>query len=201
MAVVLERDGRGGRLTIDAYLAELERALPRSGRDRALREVREHLRDAAARHRANGATDVAAETAATTDFGPVDEVARRLSAELALRKRRVASALSGVVTVVAALVIAAVFYLDVHDRLNAAFTDTYRLDEEGFPTPVLVAKQTIPVGTPGMIVATQAMYEAMIIPKREVVEGAIADPSFLRGRATAVQLLPGEQLTAADFGP
>ena len=37
------------------------------------------------------------------------------------------------------------------------------------------------------------------MPKNEVLEGAIADPTFLTGRAAAVEVLPGRQLTATDF--
>ncbi len=177
-------------MTIDAYLAELERALPRTRRDRALREAREHLRDAAARHRAAGASDFEAETAATRDFGPVDEVARRLSAELAVRKRRMASALVLLLSValVAALSFGAGVSLDIGEDGTA-------------PTPVLVANRTIPAGTPGMIVAAEGMYTATTIPKQEVLEDAIADPTFLKGRAAVDDLLPGKQLTETDFHP
>jgi HAAS domain-containing protein len=177
-------------VTIDAYLAELERALPRARRDRALREVREHLRDAAARHRAGGASDFDAETAATRDFGPVDEVARRLSAELAVRKKRMASALVLLLSValVAALSFAAGVSLDVGE-------------DEAAPTPVLIANRVIEAGTPGMIVASDQMYTATTIPKGEVLDDAIADPTFLTGRAVAVQILPGKQLTETDFHP
>ena len=80
-------------MTIDAYLRALEQALPRISGRRALREVRDHLRDAAARQRAAGVSDLEAEAAATRDFGPVGEVARRLRAELAIRETRVAAAL------------------------------------------------------------------------------------------------------------
>lgn len=80
-------------MTIDVYLAALERALPRVARRRALREVRDHLRDSAARNRAAGASEFDAEGAATREFGPVAEVARRLSAELAVRETRIAAVL------------------------------------------------------------------------------------------------------------
>jgi hypothetical protein len=180
-------------VTIDAYLAELERGLPRTGRDRALREAREHLRDAAARHRAGGVPDFEAETAATRDFGPVDEVARRLSAELAVRKKRIASALVVGVAVASALLLAAGVYVDLD------------FDEDGSaavaPTPVLIAKRTIKAGTPGAIVVGRQMYSPTMLPKREVVEDAIADPKFLWGRSAAVDLFPGMQLTAAHFSP
>lgn len=94
MEGVLERHGRGARLTIDAYLDALERRLPVTGRVRTIPEVREHLRDAAARHRAAGVPIGEAEIRATGEFGDVDEVARRLAAELAVRETRLASAVA-----------------------------------------------------------------------------------------------------------
>jgi hypothetical protein len=116
-----------------------------------------------------------------------------MSAELAVRERRIASALVVLllllsVTLVSALSFAAGVYLDVGE-------------DETAPTPVLVANRTIEAGTSGMIVAREQMYTATTIPKKEVLEGAIADPTFLRGRAAAVQILPGKQLTATDFHP
>jgi hypothetical protein len=67
-------------------------------------------------------------------------------------------------------------------------------------TPVLVAKQLIPKGTPGSVVATNGMYAATTPPVEEVEVGAVADPSYLNGRAVAVDILPGEQIVASDFG-
>jgi hypothetical protein len=81
-------------VTIDAYLAELERRLPRLTRRRALAEVREHLRDAASRHRSAGMSAPAAEAAATRAFGPPDDVARRFLAELVPRELRAAATLA-----------------------------------------------------------------------------------------------------------
>ncbi|MBA3434410.1 MAG: hypothetical protein H0U08_09990 [Actinobacteria bacterium] len=81
-------------MTIDAYLAKLEPLLPRTARLRALPEVREHLRDAAARHRSEGIAAFDAEAAATSDFGRVEDVARRLGSELAVRETRLAGALA-----------------------------------------------------------------------------------------------------------
>ena len=182
-------------MTIDAYLSELERALPRTGRDRALREVREHLRDAASRHRTGGASEFDAEAAATRDFGPVDEVARRLCVELAGRRRRVASVLVVGVTAAAAVFLAAGPLYS--DRVH--FGDSYYSEDR--PTPVLIASRTIEAGTPWTTVAAEKMYVPTTLPAREVVDGAIANPSSLSGRAAAVELLPGEQLTEAHFLP
>jgi Flp pilus assembly protein CpaB len=92
-----------------------------------------------------------------------------------------------------AIVLATILLIVYLDRYRA------RVGGASAPTPVLIAKQTIPAGTPGTIVANQSMYAPTTLPKKEVEEGAIADPTFLQGRAAAVEVLPGEQLTALDF--
>jgi hypothetical protein len=74
------------------------------------------------------------------------------------------------------------------------------LSDPGDPTPVLVAKRLIPKGMPGLIVATNSMYwAATTIPGKDIEVGAIADPSYLNGRAAAVDILPGEQIITSDF--
>ena len=79
-------------MTIDAYLAQLERRLPRIARRRILAEAQEHLRDSAARHSSEGGlVPHAAEAAAVADFGPVEIVARRLAATGAIRETRIAT--------------------------------------------------------------------------------------------------------------
>lgn len=81
-------------MTIDAYMSALERLLPRIARLRVLAEVREHLRDAAARQQDEGVSSFEAEAAATRAFGPVADIARRLGSELALRETRLAGVLA-----------------------------------------------------------------------------------------------------------
>lgn len=92
-----------------------------------------------------------------------------------------------------AIVLATVLLIVYLDRYRS------RVGGSNAPTPVLVAKQTIPAGTPGTIVTGNLMYAPTTLPKKEVEEGAIADPQFLTGRAAAVEILPGQQITAADF--
>jgi Flp pilus assembly protein CpaB len=92
-----------------------------------------------------------------------------------------------------AIVLATILLIVYLDRYRA------RVGGASAPTPVLVANRTIEAGTPGSIVAGQKMYTATTLPKKEVLEGAIADPTFLQGRAAAVQILPGKQITALDF--
>jgi Flp pilus assembly protein CpaB len=94
---------------------------------------------------------------------------------------------------VGAIVLAAVLLVVYLDRYRA------RVGGENAPTPVLVAKQLIPAGTPGTLVASQGMYAPTTLPRKEVEVGAIADPQYLSGRAASVEIFPGGQLTAADF--
>jgi Flp pilus assembly protein CpaB len=92
-----------------------------------------------------------------------------------------------------AIVLATVLLIVYLDRYRA------RVGGNNAPTPVLRANRTIPQGTPGTIVTSQTMFAPTTLPKKEVEEGAIADPQFLTGRAAVADILPGQQLTAADF--
>ena len=94
---------------------------------------------------------------------------------------------------IGAIVLAAILLVVYLDRYRA------RVGGRNAPTPVLVAKQLIPIGTPGNIVATQGMYAPTTLPKKEVEVGAVADPSYLAGRAAAVDIFPGQQITSTDF--
>ena len=91
----------------------------------------------------------------------------------------------------AAVVLAAILLIVYLDRYRA------RVSGENAPTPVLVAKQLIPAGTPGTLVAGRAMYEPTTLPRKEVEVGAIADPPYLSGRAAATDIFPGQQFTAS----
>jgi Flp pilus assembly protein CpaB len=94
---------------------------------------------------------------------------------------------------IGAIVLAAIMLVVYLDRYRD------RVSGESAPTPVLVAKQLIPKGTPGTLVAGQQMYAPTTLPRKEVEVGAIADPQYLSGRAAAVDIFPGQQFTAADF--
>ena len=93
----------------------------------------------------------------------------------------------------AAVVLAAILLVVYLDRYRS------RVAGENAPTPVLVAKQLIPAGTPGLLVAERAMYQPTTLPRKEVSIGAISDPTYLNGRAAAANILPGQQFTALDF--
>jgi Flp pilus assembly protein CpaB len=94
---------------------------------------------------------------------------------------------------IGAVVLAAILLVVYLDRYRS------RVAGENAPTPVLVAKQLIPAGTPGTVVASKSMYAPTTLPQKEVEVGAIADPTYLSGRAAAVDIFPGQQFTATDF--
>jgi Flp pilus assembly protein CpaB len=67
------------------------------------------------------------------------------------------------------------------------------------PLSVLVAKSLIQKGTPGNVIGTAGLYQVASIPKNEVKGGVFVDPKTLTGKVAAVDIYPGQQLTAADF--
>ena len=77
----------------------------------------------------------------------------------------------------------------------------YRIAHRGesHPIPALVANQPIPKGTPGSLVLSQSMYAPTTVSPIQVEAGVISDPAFLRGRASAVDIFPGQQLTETNF--
>jgi Flp pilus assembly protein CpaB len=81
------------------------------------------------------------------------------------------------------------------------YLNRYRhsLNVQGVPATVLIAKATIPKGTPGAAVAQNAMFTTTTIRQSQLLVGAISDPVSLRGRVAAHDIFPGQQLTAADF--
>jgi Flp pilus assembly protein CpaB len=94
---------------------------------------------------------------------------------------------------IGAIVLAAILLVVYLDRYRA------RVGGENAPTPVLVAKQLIPAGTPGTLIASGQMYAPTTLPRKEVEVGAIADPQYLAGRAASAAIFPGQQFTATDF--
>jgi Flp pilus assembly protein CpaB len=67
------------------------------------------------------------------------------------------------------------------------------------PMTVLVAKDLIEKGTPGNVVGSDGLFQAVTTPRSEVKEGAITDPAVLRGTVAIEDVYPGEQLTAGAF--
>jgi pilus assembly protein CpaB len=66
----------------------------------------------------------------------------------------------------------------------------------------LVATAAIPQGTSANVVAARGLYKATPIVASQLVPGAVSDASVLAGKVATTNILPGQQLTLADFsGP
>jgi Flp pilus assembly protein CpaB len=81
------------------------------------------------------------------------------------------------------------------------FMNQYRssVDESNDPVSVLVAKSLIPKGMSGDLIGTQELFQPTTAPKGQVKDGAVSDPSTLRGRVAVDDIYPGQQLTTGDF--
>jgi pilus assembly protein CpaB len=66
---------------------------------------------------------------------------------------------------------------------------------------VLVAKNLIEKGSPGDVVAEDALFQTTTVRKDDLKDGAISDPSSLKGKIATTDVFPGEQLVAKEFVP
>jgi Flp pilus assembly protein CpaB len=82
-----------------------------------------------------------------------------------------------------------------------AYLNQYRnsLKAEGALVTVLVARDTIPKGTSGTVLASKSLYTATTIRESQLREGAISDPASLRGTVATREVFEGAQLTSGDF--
>ena len=87
--------------------------------------------------------------------------------------------------------------------LLIAYLVQYRssVNDSTAPTPVLVAKNLIPKGTSGTVIAEKGMFQAASLPKDDLKVGAISDPAYLNGRVAVADIFPGQQITTADVSP
>jgi Flp pilus assembly protein CpaB len=97
-------------------------------------------------------------------------------------------ALGGIAALMAAFVL--LLYLN-------SYRSSVSADSE--PVTVLVARTLIEKGMPGDIVGVKGLFDRDEAPKGQVRDGAITDPSTLRGRVAVDDIYPGQQLTVADF--
>jgi pilus assembly protein CpaB len=82
-----------------------------------------------------------------------------------------------------------------------AFVQRYRSNQDASSaaTPVFVARSLIPQGSSADVIASQQLLQRTTLRGSQVQSGAIADPSVLHGKVAAVNIYPGQQITAADF--
>lgn len=96
------------------------------------------------------------------------------------------------VAVVSALLAAAVLLV---------FLNQYRESVGGADdlSTVIVAKNLIEKGSPGDVVAEDALFQTTQVRKDDLKDGAISDPSSLKGKIATADIFPGEQLIAKEF--
>jgi Flp pilus assembly protein CpaB len=85
-----------------------------------------------------------------------------------------------------------------------AYLSSYKdsVNNTAAPISVLVAQKLIQQGTTGDVLRTNpGYYKPSDIAKSSVETGAITDPATLAGQVALADISPGQQLTAADFGP
>ena len=87
--------------------------------------------------------------------------------------------------------------------LLVAYLVQYRssVNDSTAPTPVLVAKNLIPKGTSGTVIAEKQLFQAATLSKDDLKVGAISDPAYLNGRVAVADIFPGQQITTADLTP
>ncbi|MGH2915783.1 MAG: Flp pilus assembly protein CpaB [Solirubrobacteraceae bacterium] len=64
---------------------------------------------------------------------------------------------------------------------------------------VLVATGEIPQGTSGNVIASERLYRSTPVAASQVTPGAISDAAALANERAQSTILPGQQLTSADF--
>jgi pilus assembly protein CpaB len=74
------------------------------------------------------------------------------------------------------------------------------VNAEGAPVSVLVSTGPIQKGTSGDAIASGQLFKATSVPGKQANEGAFADTAQLRGKVATENILPGQQLTAREFG-
>ncbi len=67
------------------------------------------------------------------------------------------------------------------------------------PATVLVAGKFIAKGTAGAAIGVGQWATPTKVLQKQLTAGAIADPGLLHGQVAAVDIYPGQQLTASDF--
>jgi Flp pilus assembly protein CpaB len=81
------------------------------------------------------------------------------------------------------------------------FLQQYRsnVNSDGVPTSILVAKSLIERGASGDVIGAQGLVRETKLPRDQLKDGAITDAGVLLGQVAKTDILPGQQLTRADF--
>jgi Flp pilus assembly protein CpaB len=113
---------------------------------------------------------------------------RHLDIGKVVSTRRGAAMVAGISAVLAAVVL-------------MVFLNQYRnsVNGDNAPATVLVAKQLIEKGSSGTVIAQKSIFQTARVKKSELKDGAVSDPSNLRGMVAADDIYPGEQFVIGDF--
>jgi Flp pilus assembly protein CpaB len=65
--------------------------------------------------------------------------------------------------------------------------------------PVLTADRLIPEGTSGNVVVSDKLFKPTAVPAKDAKLGSVADAQALVGKVATRDILPGQQIAAADF--
>lgn len=111
-----------------------------------------------------------------------------------LRGRKLTASRGGtlILGIIAAVVAAVVLVVYLKNYRDSVKSDVA-------PTPVVVATALIPKGTSGTIIAQKHLFTTQAVPKDQLKAGAITDAGYLTGRIAAVDIVPSQQITAADL--
>jgi Flp pilus assembly protein CpaB len=94
---------------------------------------------------------------------------------------------------IGAAALAAILLIAYHVQYRSSVNDSTA------PSPVLVAKNLIPKGTSGTVIAEKQLFQAATLSKDDLKVGAISDPAYLNGRVAVADIFPGQQITTADL--
>ncbi len=73
------------------------------------------------------------------------------------------------------------------------------VESGGAPVTVLIARQNIPKGTSGAVIASNHLFSTTTMRESQLREGAFSDPTSLPGKVTTHEIYKGAQLTATAF--
>lgn len=98
-------------------------------------------------------------------------------------------------------VLLSIFAAVIAGILILVYVNRYResLRADNARVTVLVARQAIPKGTSGSLIASGSLYTVKTLPQGQLIDGAFSDPSSLAGKVTTHEILPEGQLAASDF--
>lgn len=87
--------------------------------------------------------------------------------------------------------------------LILVYLNSYRnsVKASGAPVTVLIARQDIPKGTSGSVIASKGLFTTTTMRESQLRDGAFSDPTSLDGKVATQEIYKGAQLTSSAFTP